>query len=696
LRRLPGTLVVLASLLCTFLLSAPQPAAAAGPVAAPAQPDSSGLRVQISSITPSTLRSGGAVRISATVTNTKRGTWQGLQAFLVISELPMTTQQELAAAVVSDPEIPIGDRIIEPGLFNQLGNLAGGGVRAFDLRVPVEQLPISGAPGVYWLGVHILGTPPNGINDDVADARARTFIPLVPPGPATAGVDLALLWPITAAVPQVRSGAFTNNGLGRALSPNGRLSELLLMAQTAPPGRLSWLLDPALISAAASMSTGYVITGGSHKRIGPSAVSAQSWLNSLRSLLSGRTVLTLPYGDPDATALVHGHVRGILPRAVAASRRIMDAEQLASFPVLWPANGLADRRTLDAGERADTSLTLLNQLSLPGAERSRSVLSVETGSASAQTLVADSALVAGGPRPGRASGVLQVRQRLLAETALLALSGRAGKPATAIAAMPRDWDPGQNWAAADFFAGLRVPWLRLAQVTDLLTRTPGTYAGDLHYPKAAQRAELGGGALAQTKALRRGSTKLVALLTEAGAARRGYDRALGASASVHWRTAPRVGRAVNSARVDAVQASLKSVNVQTSSFVTLSSATGRFPVTITNGLRDDIEVGLSIRPDDPGLDIAPVQPVTVQSGQRTTITVTARAERIGLTNVTVRPVTADGRAFGRATSIDVRATQYGVVGWILVGLAVAVLFLTSARRIVRRLLAHRAAASGPQ
>jgi len=99
--------------------------------------------------------------------------------------------------------------------------------------------------------------------------------------------------------------------------------------------------------------------------------------------------------------------------------------------------------------------------------------------------------------------------------------------------------------------------------------------------------------------------------------------------------------------------------------------------------------------NDAALGITAVRPVLVQSQQRTTITVTARAERIGLTSVTVRPVTANGRPFGQAEVISVRATQYGLVGWLIVGVGVTVLFATSALRIARRLRARRAATTGP-
>ena len=60
-----------------------------------------------------------------------------------------------------------------------------------------RDLGVSGAPGVYWVGVHVLGAL-DGARDTIADGRARTFMPLLPAGPAAAQVRtrLALVVPV--------------------------------------------------------------------------------------------------------------------------------------------------------------------------------------------------------------------------------------------------------------------------------------------------------------------------------------------------------------------------------------------------------------------------------------------------------------------------------------------------------------------
>ena len=55
----------------------------------------------------------------------------------------------------------------------------------------------------------------------------------------------------------------------------------------------------------------------------------------------------------------------------------------------------------------------------------------------------------------------------------------------------------------------------------------------------------------------------------------------------------------------------------------------------------------------------------------------------------VHLITQDGRELGKPLELDIRAAQYGTVGWVLVGSAVALLFGTSAIRIYRRIRNER-------
>ena len=95
---------------------------------------------------------------------------------------PMTTSAELAEAADTDPEDAlVGERITDRGHVRHDRRARPRRVRAVLDPGPAAELePYLAGDGVYWFGVHALGSNDAG-GDAVADGRARTFLPLVPP-----------------------------------------------------------------------------------------------------------------------------------------------------------------------------------------------------------------------------------------------------------------------------------------------------------------------------------------------------------------------------------------------------------------------------------------------------------------------------------------------------------------------------------
>ena len=79
--------------------------------------------------------------------------------------------------VAGNPTIGIGHLVT--AAERHAGRLDPGQVE--DLYQADLRKHITGAPGVYWIGVHVLGTSPEGRLDGI-DGRARTFAPLVNKG----------------------------------------------------------------------------------------------------------------------------------------------------------------------------------------------------------------------------------------------------------------------------------------------------------------------------------------------------------------------------------------------------------------------------------------------------------------------------------------------------------------------------------
>ncbi len=95
------------------------------------------------------------------------------------------------------------------------------------------------------------------------------------------------------------------------------------------------------------------------------------------------------------------------------------------------------------------------------------------------------------------------------------------------------------------------------------------------------------------------------------------------------------------------------------------------------------------------LRIEPQQTRILAPKQKFTPRINASAEQNGLIRASAQVITASGRPVGKSQELLIQASQYGSVGWILVGAACALLFGTSFVRIYRRIRTERRHPSPP-
>ncbi|MGH3447451.1 MAG: DUF6049 family protein, partial [Nocardioidaceae bacterium] len=153
--------------------------------------------------------------------------------------------------------------------------------------------------------------------------------------------------------------------------------------------------------------------------------------------------------------------------------------------------------------------------------------------------------------------------------------------------------------------------------------------------------------------------------------------------------APRVGTAlVRRQAADAAEA-ISKVTVSGPPFVAMSSDSGKFPITLRNGLDSPVTVRLVVTPENPALKIRPIDPIKLAPGQRRDVKVFSHAESSGLTTVHARLATIKGQAFGEGWQFDVRATQIGMVIWVVMGVGAVVLFGAAGYRIISRVRGSR-------
>jgi len=289
-----------------------------------------------------------------------------------------------------------------------------------------------------------------------------------------------------------------------------------------------------------------------------------------------------------------------------------------------------------------------------------------------------------------------VRQRLLADAALHALSPARDEPLVRF--LPPGWDPGDDWRRARFFQGLDVPWLSSVDVADVLDDLSTAPSVDpeenLDYPDAESDAELPLPAVLSTEGLMAQGSIVEELVTDDSAVDDAIIRQALLTSSVwsRWRPGLAAERAV--AARDRVSGWLDEVTVRGPAFVTMSSESGTFQVTIVNGLDQRVTVGL--RASVPGDDfrLSTPEPVELAPHSRGAMRIDASSTDIGVHLVTLQPVSREGTPLGRPTQVSIRSSRVGRILWIVMIVGGTALFVAIGLRIWRR-VRHRGRTHGP-
>ena len=705
----------LAACLATGLVVAVlSPLSIAAPAAAA---DTDPLEVSIDLLSPSVVPERGQITVTGQVTNHSDDEWTDVNVYLLTSDEPFTTAEELDTAAETETKLEIGSRLTGAGLYEAIGDLAPGASVRYALSVGREDLQLSGSPGVYWLGVHVLGANDDG-RDSAADGRARTFIPLMDRnGPDT---TMSLVVPMKATVRRNADGSLRNPAHWQELlGPEGRLGRLLQFSGTATDVPVTWVVDPAVLDAATSVSVdnprmstaptdgqGTAPSPGDGSSPTPTdepsgdppeeespelsdeARAAATWLDLFVGQSDQHTVLAVPYGDIDVAATLRGGYRELYEKAAELSAITMERLAVDANPVIAPPSGyLPNDAFLDLD--AETPV-ILSDVAAPESEES--VIDGELGH---QIVLSDSRADDGGPSPTPPFKALAMRQRILSEAAVHALSGPQDQPL--VVSMPQDWDPGIEWRLAQFFSGFEVPWLRTLDLpttlADPLRPTDTGYDGTLTYPRAERRAELALANLLATEELRETGSVFANLLTRNDTVDEDLARSAMLGSSYLARTSPHAATVRARATTASIRSMMERVIIEGPAFVTMSSEEGTFAVTIINELSEPVTVGIEAQTGTDELVIGSPEPVTLGAGQRATVRLKATSLNIGVNSVTLRATNSAGLPVGSAATFNVRSSQVGLVIWVIMGLGAAVLFAASGIRIVRRVRTRNAAHS---
>ncbi|MFI5691465.1 hypothetical protein ACIA58_06460 [Kribbella sp. NPDC051586] len=697
-------------------------AAALGAPADAAPADDPAVQVTIDSFSPVALEPGQPVVIKGRVTNTSSVTFNDPQALACIDRTRLASTVALDR-IPTEQNIPLNDRdscsnlTNDPQTFKPFEQpLAPKQTVAFTLTVPWKEWRIKDQTGVYVVGVTFRGEPPN--SSRIMAGRARTLMPVAGTTPLSRTVNTALVIPLRHRPTQLGGKNFANDSLAEALAPKGSLTRLLALGKQ---HKVTWLLDPAMLDEIRQMAKSYVIVGDDGQTTpGSGQADAAAWLKEFdASRIAGNQVVLLPYGDPDVAGLLDSG--DPLKKLVAGARETTQGYALGTASLnmppaftngLWLEAGAAASRYLGAASvgfagSSENDLNLVSSSSWSAATRpvltTTPVYDVTTvgPDRSVRTVIANSSLTNGGPDPETAASPLQVRQRFAAETALIAASGKGA--ASVVALPPRGWDT-DGAATAELAASLSLPWIKATDVDAIVASNPKPQA------TAAPKAPRSNGVLTEAqldgvRELDAATTTMQNLLVDENALPEVMSNALLRSTSLGWNGYPEEARHFAAVELGSANQQLGKVSLVNASVqrglrkeikVNLAGSKGTFPLTITNDTEWSVRVGIEVTAvNRPDLKIKQPQTAVLGPRQKWTPRITASAEQNGLIRANAQVVTAGGQPVGKSQELLIQASQYGSVGWILVGAACALLFGTSFVRIYRRVRTERRNPAAP-
>ena len=694
--------VILAAILAGGLALAAVPAQAGT-----AERASAGhLSVTIDAMNPPYASPGGTITVSGTVTNGTRQTQAGLDVRLFTSASHFLTRDGMDAYMsrgVASDLIPAGDP------FFVSAGLAPGAAASWSASFRVDTQGITSF-GVYGVTAQLQDVSGNMISSE------QTLLPFWP-GSRAAGLARPLkvswLWPLIDQPHQkVCTATLTSNDLADALSQSGRLSALLDAGASHPGARLTWVIDPALLSDVSTMTSPYLVggqpscTGGAKE---PASTAAANWLAALRKVTPGQPTVLTPYANVDITALVRQGLTRDLATAYRTGEAVAGSVLHGTFghDVAWPPGGTADLSALTSlAAHQHVSTVVLNRSEMPPAgtvfRPDDAVASLRVAGLPMNVLLSDNTLTgvlrAGDTTSGTLpkSSEFAVQQRFLAETAMIAAEAPDSER-TIVVAPPYDWSPSEALASDLLGETATAPWLKPAPLTSLSSAADTERAVPRHSPPASKASpgELSGAYLRQVRAIgdRLGVYKSM-LYKPAASYTRSLDEALLATESAAWRGSGKPGGVALARDLsDYITTANNKVKIISSDQVPMGGSSGQVPVSIQNGLHQAIQVRVVASVvNTPGrtsqLTIGHIPNAVIVPPQApATVRLQVSSAPQGSTQIQLSLASADGTALPvTKTSLTVLSTRYGRAILFLIGAAIGVFVLTSGYRAVRRWL----------
>lgn len=659
--------VVLAALASGPLLAARAPALP-GP-AAQVPGGQEVARVTLTDVRPAVAEPGETLIIAGTLRNTGETDLVDPLPALRWSSDPLQTVDEVEL-VSANPLFRYGR--IDYRYSQSLDTLGPGEQAPFRLAVPVDELGVDS--GVYVVGVDVLASLPDGLRVFVADARTTIPFDLQ----ATDPLPVAVLWPLATAPALLPNGQLSSDDTAVELAPGGRLRVLLDAAQGTP---VTWVVDPDLLATTQAMADGYdtVAPGGP----GTGADEARQFTADLRTTLrDNNDVRQVPAADPDVGGALAAGVNGSeVEQAVAGDGpTLVDTTAGRAVPVV---SMLADRpvtsRMLGSYLRAGVGTNVLSSASVSG-ERTDGRARVERRAARN----VDAVVARVPPTPGRqVADALHLRQWMLATSAVQATA--RDRPLGMVVAPGLQWDPDPAAARALLTAWTDATWVQPVGMGRIPADQLRVVLADDQPPAPIDEQVVAG--LTEVAA---DVERLQPLFPEPILPPDEVPVVTARALSYAWHGTPEDGVRYTDQLAAVVTGAEQQIELVVSPSITLSSRSGRFPITMVNESAVDVVVGVTFASQNSSrLRVEDIEPVVLDAGEKRTVNATALATANGRLQVTAQLVTTANEGVGSPARTIVDVTNVGALGWTVIGLGGVLLVAALVRA---RLKARRARA----
>ena len=653
------------------------------------------LTVSIDGVTPSYATPKSTITVSGTVTNGTSSPLTGLQVQLLSSAVNFFTRSGMDSYTAGHDD---GAAAIAEGTAAAVpGTLHSGKTVRWSASFTADS---AGYPvfGVYPLAARV--EYGDGTSSTVI---SRTLLPYWPgkdAAPSTA-LSVAWLWPLIDAPQQgMCDHTLATNSLAGSLRTGGRLGNLLAAGQTwAQRDRLTWVVDPALLSDADAMTRQYDV-GGRADCTGrqpeqPSSAAA-NWLATLRQGTASQPMIVTPYADADVAALTHAGLDQNISKAysLADSKTSQLLSRAGHGLIAWPAGGTASASVLTSlAHYGGTSTVVLNSDQLPSSGQYDNALSATKTSTGTTmgVLLADSGIIkvlGSASATSPAAAQFAAAQDFLAQTAMILAEG-PNLQRSVVVAPPRRWNPSAA-EASTLLSMTTAPWLRATDLSTLATeagglpargRLPRSSPGELGSNFTTAIAHADGRAGLYRDLLYRPDRKTLDTI----------DAAVTATTSAAWRgTGAHGGVHALTMLGNHLGDSLMKVQIITGrNKILLGGASGSAPVSVQNLLNVPVQVRVVATPP-PGGDLSVSRfddLMRVPPMGTGTLRVPLHSSAITTTTMQLQLQTEDGSPLPwPSQSLSVQFTRYGRALLVLIAAALGVLVLASVARWIRRRL----------